>query len=314
MRDAARIRPFGMRRGWWLGRRILVAALLLFAVASCSPKPEISVAPPEDEALTRALAACCASSDRYPIGLVKVVEGAAGSLVPFSRGVVLRDPYLQGKARAYDRLLSQARPLDLLLIANKAHLSGAAGTGHFGHSMLYIGTEADLRALGVWNHPAVVPFQARVRAGGLAIEAIDKAVRLAGPEQVMDSDATALFRPQGLSRAQKQRAVIYLFKQIGTPFDIHFDLDTDEALFCTELIDKALPEMGLPVNIAYGRRVIWPDEVATRSLLGKTGFRFLTYIRGTRMGWREAGWRQMAVDILAAWPEVPAPFLAVSAR
>jgi len=281
--------------------------LAIAVMGGCARQAPDVTADLDSPALRRALDHCCAGPDPYPLGVVKVVESAASSIVPTTRAILVRAPYLQDKPGAQAAILGAAEPLDMILIANGAHLSGAIGTGYFGHSILYVGGARDLRALGVWEHPAVVPYHAKILAGGLAIEAIEGGVRLANARLVMDSDATALLKPRGLSRARKAEAVIYLFEQIGKPFDVHFDLATDRALFCTELIAKALPEMHLPVTTAYGRQVIWPDEVAAKSLIGQTGFALQTYIRGTRTGWRRADWSEMARDILAAWPAPAGP-------
>ncbi len=280
----------------------ILALLVALALPGCARKAPVDANVLDDAALRGALSACCANTDQYPLGVVKVVEGAAFSIVPASRAILLRAPYLQEAPDAARALLGRARPLDMILIANEAHLSGALGTGYFGHSLLYFGGEAGLRGLGLWEHPLVRPYQDKIRAGALAIEAIEGGVRLANARQVMDSDASALLRPRGLSPARKRAAVLYLFEQIGAPFDVHFDLATERALFCTELIHNALPEMALPVTMAYGRQVIWPDEVAARSLIGATGFALIAYMRGRPGGWEWADWRRMAADILAAWP------------
>ena len=291
---------FAMKKSGKLHRWAVMGPLLL--AIGCARLSEAPPEPlPDDATLRVGLARCCAGADTYPLPVVQVVESAASSIVPVSRAIMVRAPYLQDQPGARARLLDGAQPLDMVLIANRAHLSGAVGVGYFGHSLLIVGSEAQLRALGVWDDPAVVPFHDRIRAGGLAIEAIEGGVHLATADQVMDSDASAVFRPVGLSPARKRAAVIELFREIGKPFDVHFDLATEEALFCTELINRVLPEENLPITTAYGRKVIWPDDVAAASILGKTGFRLRTYVEGSPTGWRVADWRDMAARMLAAW-------------
>ncbi len=287
--------------------KILLLSALAVLAGCARPVPVESpdMAPAE---LRAALAKCCAQGDQYPPGVVAVVESAASSAIPFSRSVLVRKPYLQDAPGAAEAILGRAQPLDLILVANRAHLSGVLGTGYFGHSILYIGGEGDLRALGLWDHPLVRPYQGQIRAGALAIEAIEGGVRLADTQLVMDSDNSALLRPRALSTADKRAAILYLFEQLGTPFDVHFDMASDQALFCTELVAKALPDMGLPVTTAYGRQVVWPDEVAAKSLIGETGYELVSYIKGAPGGaWRRADWAEMARDILAAWPPASPP-------
>lgn len=228
--------------------------------------------------------------------------------MPITRGTVLRQAYLQDQPTAQERLLSQARPLDLILISNKSRLSGAGGEGYFGHSAFFTGNEAQLRALGVWHNPAIVPYHGAIRAGGLAIESLDIAVRLSDAPTLLEADAAALFRTTGISRARRQAAVIRLFSEIGRPFDNAFRLDDDAAWYCTELIWRVLPEANLPLTRSYGRMVIWPDEVAAKSLLGETKFRFVRFVRGNPKSWAEGSRDQMAASIVAQWP---APDVAV---
>ncbi|HGG04842.1 MAG TPA: hypothetical protein ENK28_05235 [Aliiroseovarius sp.] len=279
-----------------------LAALL--AAAACAKPPDVTSADLARIDFASALKSCCANTDKYPLWFINSLERNSISIVPLSRGIVLRKSYLQDDAAAEQALLGSARPLDLILISNKSRLSGAVGDGYFGHSAVYTGTEADLRALGVWDHPAVAKFHERIRAGGIAIESIDQGVRLSNTHMLMEADSAALFRTTGVSRSRQKAAIIQLFTEIGKPFDNNFDLDTSDAIFCTELINDALPELNMPVRVTYGRRVIWPDEVATGALLEENGFRFEIYLKGSPVGWREESWQAMAARILQEWPDV----------
>lgn len=280
---------------------VRVCPVVLGLVAGCAP---LRVQPPETEpaSLNAALEACCGKHQTFPTWLAEAAESSAAWVMPITRGTVLRAAHLQDQPAAQDYLLSQARPLDLILISNKSRLSGAGGEGYFGHSAFYTGDEAQLRALGVWHHPAITPYHARIRAGGLAIESLDIAVRLSDAPTLLEADAAALFRTTGISRARRQEAVIRAFSEIGRPFDNTFRLDDDAAWYCTELIWRVLPEADLPLTQSYGRQVIWPDEVATKSLLGQTKFRFVDYVWGRPGGWARGTRDLMASRIVAHWP------------
>lgn len=288
------LKIIGTKLGWILG--------LGLAVSGCSKAPEIAEADIAGINFTPALQTCCAGEDKYPIALVNAVETNSISSFPLTRSIVLRQSYLQDEPEAHAVLLDQAKPLDIILIANGSRLSGAIGDGYFGHSALIIGSEADLRALGVWSHPAITPFHERIRAGGIAIESIDHGVHLSDAHTLLETDSAALFQVTGLNRAETRAGLIHLFREIGKPFDHHFDLDTPESVFCTELIHDAVPSLDIPVTITYGRRVVWPDEVATQSLLGNTGYRFAAYVKGSPFGWRQESQQVMAAQILQAWP------------
>lgn len=286
----------------WKNARIAFAfCAVLSVVSGCTKPPDISVSDLDDIDFAAALQGCCAAQERHSDLAIRLIDNELNSLMPIAHSIVLRRSYLQDQPAAAAHLLGAAQPLDLILIENRARLSGANGDGFFGHSALYTGSEADLRRLGIWHHPAVSRFHARIRAGGVAIESIDLGVRLADVATMLEADHAATFRPVGLSDRRKAEALIYLFSEIGRPFDHHFDLDTLDVVYCTQLIHLALPEMNMPVRVSYGRRVIWPDEVATKSLLGETGFRFLTSVRGTAHGWHAEGRDMLAARILQAW-------------
>lgn len=278
-----------------------ILALGFMGLTGCVNLPEIDAAELRNIDFDTALAECCAATETHSPTAIRLIDNELNSLIPLSHSIVLRHAYLQNQPEAHSVLLGDAQPLDLILINNRARLSGAIGEGYFGHSALYIGTENDLRGLGIWDHPAVAKFQERIRAGGIAIESIDLGVRLADAATLMEADHAAIFRATGLSRGRIAEALIYLFTEIGRPFDNHFDLDRDDGVFCTELIHDALPEMQMPVRFSYGRRAIWPDEVATKSLLGETGFRFLRSVRGSPNGWYEEDQDMLSAHILQAW-------------
>ena len=71
---------------------------------------------------------------------------------------------LHGKPAIQAALASQLRPLDLLLEKTPFRLTDAFIPGHFGHVAIWLGTEAELRELGLWEHP-VVDSMTRVLRG-----------------------------------------------------------------------------------------------------------------------------------------------------
>jgi len=287
-------------------KRVLTPGVLLATLAGCAERPDISQDEIDRIDFSTALAACCADVEVYPTEFIHVAEATSLWVVPVSRAIHLRDAFLQGQPAAQAHLLAQVRPMDLVLFANRSRASGANGLGYFGHSAIYLGGEADLRALGIWDHPLMVAHQQAIRDGAVAIESVDEGVHLSSWDDLMEADSAAVLRPQGLSRAEKYDAVLALLSHMGRPFDEHFDLATDDEIFCTELIYNAFPQLNLPVRQTYGRQVLWPDEIATNALLGKTRYQFIDYVLGSASGWRAGGKDLMAAKILQAWPDVAA--------
>ncbi|MCP5036975.1 MAG: hypothetical protein GY945_05170 [Rhodobacteraceae bacterium] len=291
---------------WRVLRALLVPVWFAVILAGCTQqdKNAIGVADIGNIDFDAGLKACCPSDEKFPVAVVDFTEANSLWVLPFARNTILRPAYLTDQPGAHAYLLDQAEPLDLIAAYNGGRLSGASGEGYFGHMVIYTGNEAQLRALGVWDHPAVAKFHQRIRAGGIAIEAVDVGVRLGDRREVLEADAAAIFRPTGFSRARKRRAIVDFFTEIGKPFDFHFSLSTPDVYYCTELINKVLPEMNMPVSLTYGRPSIWPDEFVAGVLRGKNPARFMGYVFGSKAGWDSGDEWLMAARIFDAWPLV----------
>ncbi|TYB82837.1 YiiX/YebB-like N1pC/P60 family cysteine hydrolase [Maritimibacter fusiformis] len=247
----------------------------------------------------QALLDCCASqAGSFPPELVLSVERNSFWVAPAGRALKVRPSWLEDDIELHHAVLARARPLDVLLIANASRASGVVGGGTFGHLAIYIGTEAELRAMGLWSHPLIVPFQDDIRAGKVVIEALDKDVHLSGSPELFETDHIALLRPTSISASRRREAIVALFGDMGARFDFHFDVRDDSAIFCTELLERALPELGLPARAMYGREVILPDEIAAQTLAGVLPFELRLFIRGYPQGWRVQGAREMTALVL----------------
>ncbi len=247
----------------------------------------------------QALLDCCpGQSGAIPPDLVLSAERNSFWIAPASRAVKFRPSWLEDDIGLHQAVLARARPLDVLLIANASRATGLIGGGTFGHLAIYIGTEAELRDLGLWSHPLIVPFQDDIRAGKVVIEALDKDVHLSGSPEVFETDHIALLRPTGVTTSRRREAILALFGDMGARFDFHFDVRDDSAIYCTELLDRAMPELGLPTREMYGREVILPDEIAAQVLAGALPFELRLFIRGYPEGWRVQGAREMTALVL----------------
>ncbi|WP_158306643.1 YiiX/YebB-like N1pC/P60 family cysteine hydrolase [Polymorphum gilvum] len=245
---------------------------------------------------------CCADPERYPRLLVAGLDPLAPL---FGRGVAhvhLRRGHLADRAEARDFVVSRLRPLDLIAFSSKGRLSGNLIPGHFGHFGLYLGSEKELRALGIWDTDAVRPHQARVREGATLVESDYKGVHLATPEEIFNTDAVAVLRPRLYTTAQRRRIALALFGHLGTRFDYRFDLREDACLFCAELIHHVMPELRLPVREVYGRPMILPDEVVDAVRTGDNRrLSLVLYVKSAGNGWQRADARDLGTDLVAAW-------------
>lgn len=284
--------------GTWPDARRAAAAVLALAamllLAACAHQD-----PPGGSQAGR----CCGGdAERQPDWLVAVAEPLAPALGRIVGHIAWRRGYLSDPA-AQAEILSELQPLDVVFVSSKGRLSGHTIPGLFQHAAVYVGSEADLRALGMWSHPAVVPHREAIRRGAVFIEADMRGVHLSPASVVLNTDRMAATRPRIGTPRWKQRAVATLFGDLGRPFDFSFDATRPERLFCAELVCRAMPELRLPRDTVYGRETIIPDRIAYESALGRSRLAFRRYVAADADGRREGSRGTLAADIRRAWPD-----------
>ena len=251
------------------------------AVAA-DPAPAAKLAA-EPAALDPAHFTCCGSAERVPAPVAR----AAIDLSPAFSAVLSTGPFRQGyitaRPAAWAFLTGRAHPLDILLTAGKNWIPGQFVTGRFTHSAVYLGTEAQLRALGIWDAPQVVPHHDEIRAGKVIVEGVSGGAKLNDPRHIFDTDAALLVRPSLAGRADRRKAALRLFDRIGVPFDYAFDVSTCDRLACTEMLAQSMPQVGFVVRVIYGHPMLVPDDIAAQAIR-RDNLAVVGYARGTRAG------------------------------
>lgn len=275
-------------------RRAMIATAALALVALLS-------ACAHDPVHMRTGAKCCADAERQPHWLVAVIEPAAPAIGQVIGRISWRSGYLSEPA-VQARIVASLQPLDLVFVSSKGRLSGHTIPGLFQHAAIYLGTEGELRALGMWSHPSVVPHRDAIRRGAIFIEADMKGVHLSPPSVVLNTDRAVTLRPRIATPGWRQRAVATLFDELGKRFDFNFDAGRSERLFCVELACRAMPELRLPRNMAYGRETIIPDRAVYEAARGHPRLRFVDYVAGDGRGVRRPGRETLSADVAGMWP------------
>lgn len=71
------------------------------------------------------------------------------------------------------------------------------------------------------------------------------------------------YRPMGLTAEQRVEVRRYLLQSLGLPFDVRLRYSSDESVYCTELVLKALSAVGADLTPTLGTvRVVMLDEPA----------------------------------------------------
>lgn len=242
------------------------------------------------------LEGCCLNSETYPRPLIAIADPIAPLIGRTVGAIVMREGYLQ-HPEAQAAVMERVRPLDLVIASSKGRLSGHALPGVFSHVVIYLGTEAQLKSLGMWDDPVVVPFHEEIRAGRVFIESDSPGVHLSSAETVLHTDAVAILRPDITKKSRKRAAMRELYGRIGKDFDFRFDNSTTDQIYCAELANIAMPELKMPTRLLYGRRAVVPNDVVALAATGGGHLALVAYVRGRKEGWKVASTKQLLLDL-----------------
>lgn len=95
------------------------------------------------------------------------------------------------------------------------------------------------------------------QTGGVRLDPLET---FSSPARAAD---VGYFRPRVLTAEQRAQVRRYLLQSVGTPFDMRFRYSSDDSVYCTELVLKALSTAGLDLAPSLGTvRVVMLDEPA----------------------------------------------------
>ncbi len=192
-----------------------------------------------------------------------------------------RDGYMRKfDEKQRNQIASKLKPLDVLLEKTPFRLTDSFIPGYYGHVAIWIGTEEELRELGIWDHPAIIPHQEKIRSGHHIVEALRPGVQINTLEHFLDIDDLAAIRPNDLSLEQTKEYLIRAFMQIGKDYDFNFDVETDNLIVCSEIAYVVFHNVVWPTDRMLGRSTISPDHVAWEAVPGKSFTPVLMYQNG----------------------------------
>ncbi|MCC7322035.1 MAG: hypothetical protein IT542_13785 [Rubellimicrobium sp.] len=207
---------------------------------------------------------------------------------------------------AVARIEAALAPGDILLIARHNTVFGRITPGYLTHGLFALGSEAQLRALGLWDDAALAPWHGRIAAGARIIDAAGTGpVDLRSVASVA-AEGLAIFRPRDTSAATRRARLRAALAMQGLPFDYRFDAATPEAVFCTEYLDHIMPDMGLPRDPLTGREVILPDRIAQAAFEGDLPLDLVLFLYADSDGLHDGSPALLRATIAANWPGAPA--------
>ncbi len=186
-------------------------------------------------------------------------------------------------------LRPRLRPGDIVIERRNWYLSTAFLPGYWPHAALYVGTAADLRALGLESDPRVAPHLARFGqpdAAGHArslIEAVSEGVIFTTLEHsVGEADSVAVLRPR-LTDEQRREVIARAFSHAGKPYDFEYDFFSADKLVCTEVVFRAFGSyIDFPLADILGRKTLPALELVRHwsSPVGSPQLEFVAFLDG----------------------------------
>jgi Permuted papain-like amidase enzyme, YaeF/YiiX, C92 family len=204
--------------------------------------------------------------------------GNTVGLVETRKGYLLQLP--DGEKVA---IATAMEPLDVVLEKTPFRLTDKFIPGHYGHVGVWVGTEAQLTRLGVWDDPLVVPHQEAIRGGRSMIEALRPGVQINTLEHYLNIDDLLVVRHTSLTAAERREYLLNAFRQIGKPYDFNFDVETDRRIVCSELAYVVFKHEEWPTSKALGRYTISPDNVAVKAVSKNPFTPVILYYDGSRV-------------------------------
>jgi uncharacterized protein YycO len=175
---------------------------------------------------------------------------------------------LDDQQQVRDRVGADLQAGDILLEKTPFRLTDSFIPGHWGHAAVWIGSEAELRELGLWEHPVVARYHTQIRQGRGVVEALRSGVEMNTLARFMNVDDLALLRHRTMDRQSKRRVILQALRQVGKAYDFNFDTQSSNRIVCSELVYHAYGDVRWPTQRKLGRVVVSPDNIAQEAVTG----------------------------------------------
>ncbi|HET6419457.1 MAG TPA: YiiX/YebB-like N1pC/P60 family cysteine hydrolase [Geobacteraceae bacterium] len=196
------------------------------------------------------------------VSLFSMVFGNAVGLMETRKGK------LYGKSEVVGELKGTITAGDILLEKTPFRLTDKLIPGYWGHAAVWIGTESELKELGIWNHPVVARYHDEIREGRLIVEALRSGVEMNTLEHFLNIDSIGIMREPDLDTGKRADIIIRALRQVGKPYDFNFDVESKGRVYCSKLVYLCYDGIDWPTKKSLGRTTFTPDDVAVKAVRG----------------------------------------------
>jgi len=165
-------------------------------------------------------------------------------------------------------LRNLVQPYDIVVSKSPNHLTDKFIPGYFGHSALCI----DRKSVESYLSDSARASTEQV----FMAEALRSGIKISTLDAYADADVYLIIRPVALSEEQKKQISLNLIKQLKKKYDFNFNIESPEAITCTELIYLACDYVDWKVSRTWSRYTLEPDDlVETVFQTKELGFPYL---------------------------------------
>jgi len=197
--------------------------------------------------------------EREGISLFSMVFGNAVGLVETRKGKLYKN------GDVLTDVSGSLKAGDILLEKTPFRLTDKMIPGYWGHAAVWVGTEAELKELGIWQNPLVARYHDEIREGRLVVEALRSGVEMNSLEHFLNIDSIGILRKPDQSREARANTVIQALRQVGKPYDFNFDVESKGRVYCSKLVYMSYSGIDWPTKRSLGRTTFTPDDVAIKA-------------------------------------------------
>lgn len=160
---------------------------------------------------------------------------------------------------------------DILVERTPFRLTDKLIPGYFGHIAVYIGTENDLKEMGIWDD-IDVKWQADISQNKGIVEALRDGVQLNTVEHFLNVDDLSIMHDERETQEEKISRIRLVIKQLGKEYDFEYDIEDNSKVICSELVYITSLNIEWDIDNTLGIISISPDNVAIVSTRENTVF------------------------------------------
>lgn len=220
-------------------------------------------------------------------GLGKITTGASAAFGAVAGNIAWREGYLKNDSVLMDALHQNLKPFDILMEKKAYKFTDITIPGHWGHAGVYLGTEAQLRELGLWELEEMKPFREGIQSGKPIFQVRRWGLEFDSLENFSNLDEIAILRVKDFTNKDSKslsQTLNFLSDQIGKGYDFSFDAMTGETITCTEIVAFSYGPIRWPMETIMGRLTISPNDLAKLAFYTNSPLETILYVTGDERG------------------------------